>query len=65
MTPKVHAGIVNGSEGRHRMTHGVESMFGYGITFEELWDIDFESIASKVVGEELTALISKLNRLRG
>jgi len=46
-------------------THGVESTSGDGITLEELWDIDFESIAGKVVGEELIALISKLNRLRG
>jgi hypothetical protein len=34
-------------------THRVESIFGDWIAFEELWDIDFESIASKVVGEEL------------
>ena len=47
------------------MTHGVESIFGDGITFEKLWDIDFESIAGKVVGEELIAPISKLNMLRG
>jgi hypothetical protein len=46
------------------MTHSVESIFRDGIAFEELWDIDFESIASKVVGEELSALISQLNGLR-
>jgi len=47
------------------MTHRVESIFGDGVAFEELWDIDLESIASEVVGEELSSLISKLNGLRG
>jgi hypothetical protein len=46
------------------MAYRVESIFGDGITFEELWDIDLESIASKVVGEELSALISRQNGLR-
>ena len=47
------------------MTHRVESIFRDGIAFEELWDIHLEPIASKVVGEELSVLISKLNGLRG
>ena len=47
------------------MTHRIKSRCGDGVAFEELWDIDMESIASKVVGEELSALISKLNGLRG
>ena len=36
------------------MTHRVESIFGYWIAFEELWDVDFESITSKIVGKELS-----------
>jgi len=36
------------------MTHRVESTFGDWIAFEELWDIDLETITSKIVGKELS-----------
>lgn len=36
------------------MTHRVESIFGYWITFEELWDIDLEAVTSEIVGKELS-----------
>jgi hypothetical protein len=37
----------------------VDGIFGDGTAFEELWDIDLEDIPSKVVGKELSELVSR------
>jgi hypothetical protein len=43
------------------MTHRVESILGDWIAFEELWGINLEAVTSKVVGKELSELVSRVN----
>lgn len=43
-------------------TYGFKSIFGHGITFEEVWRVDFEAIARKVVHKKLTGIGQKNER---
>jgi hypothetical protein len=40
-------------------TYGAESIFVHRIAFEEVWRVNFEAVASKVVGKKLSSIEQK------